>query len=232
MSETRLNESAQANLKAKLFYESLSVLAHQGKASLFISLANGGIVYFFLNPLSASNFMLYWLMALVVVSAARFILVRAFFSIEENSERLKSWLTTYIVLICLSALCWGVLPLTELFRATNQSFAIIVFVIAGMSAGALVSLYARLDAVIPYLAIILFPLIYALSVGSAGEQTEMAILAGLFLVMLVRSSYGLSASARKTMMLEVQNSELFDFLLKSNRVDKSKLAQTDPHEIQ
>lgn len=218
-------------LKTKFQFESLSVLAQQGQSSFFISLANGVIVFFVINPTMESNFMTYWISALVVVSLLRFFSIRLFFQLDESSKRLGIWFNSYLVLVYLSALCWGVLPLTDEFLASEQSFAFIIFIIAGMSAGALVALYAKLNAILPYLIIILLPLIYVLSIGSAGEQLGMAMLAGLYLVMLVRSAYVLNASAQKTLQLEVQNSELFDFLLKSNRVTKDDISPSQTYEI-
>lgn len=231
MSVSANNKNQQTELKTKLEYETLSVLATQGQSSFFVSVANAIIVYFVLEPVSTGSLMLYWLLAIVIVSLARFIQISLFFRMEENSKRLSLWLGSYLLLIYLSALLWGGLSLTAIFQEDTQSFAFIIFIIAGMSAGALVSLYAMLRAILPYLVLILMPLIYALTVGSTGDQLGMGMLAGLYLVMLVRSAYSLNESAQKTLRLEIQNSELFDFLLKTNQGGKAELPESDTYEI-
>ena len=222
MTEETTNTNSQTELKTKFEFETLKVLAHQGQSSSFTSIVVGGIVFLVLRPVAIENFMHYWLAILTILSLMRFFLAGQYFRMEENSDRLGAWLNLYLVLIYLSGLCWGILPLTHVFRATEDSFAFVVFIVAGMSAGSLVWLYAKLSAILPYLLIMLIPLIYSLSVGSAGEQTGMAVTAGLYLVMLVRSAYTLNASARRTLQLEIQNSELFEFLLKSNRINQDE----------
>lgn len=222
MTEEISSSNSQTELKTKFTFETLKILAQQGQSSSFTSIVVGGIVFLVLRPVAQENFMFYWLATLVVLSLMRFFLAGQYFRMEETSDRLDVWLNLYLILIYLSGLCWGILPLTHVFRATENSFAFVVFIVAGMSAGSLVWLYAKLNAILPYLLIMLIPLIYSLSVGSAGEQTGMAVTAGLYLVMLVRSAFTLNASARRTLQLEIQNSELFEFLLKSNRMSKDE----------
>lgn len=45
----------------------------------------------------------------------------------------------------------------------------------------------------------------------------MAIFAGLYLIFLIRTSYLLNYSVKRTIRLEIENENLFDFLSTANR---------------
>lgn len=204
---------SQIELKDKLHYETLRALALQGRFSFVISIANALIVYVVLGQIINNNVIFAWLLVVIGITLLRVLMIAWFFRLDEESSRLRSWQPLYLLLIYLSAAAWGVLPMFNEFFATAWSEAFIIFVIAGMSAGALVSLYAMLSATIPYLLIILLPLLYVLSAGTFPAHYAMALLTGLYLLLLVRSTYALNASVRKTLRLELENEELFDFLV-------------------
>lgn len=226
MTETSLTDSAihvqpRTELKQKLRYENIKLLAEQGQASLLVTVVNALIVYLVLSFVAGELFLLIWVSILVLLSILRMIMVSRFFHLREDSDQLVGWLTGYLVAMYGSAACWGILPLTNFFFAESWTEAFIVFTVAAMSAGALVSMYAMLSAAIPYLVITVMPMIYALASSQEPTYTAMSLLASLYLLLLVRSAFILNNRTRRTIRLEMENEELFEFLL-SVKVDGMK----------
>ena len=222
MSSTANNTSTQSDLRSKLRCESIRSLAEQGRSSFLVSLANAVIVLIVLHPVGDSILLYSWFGLLVFLTFIRTVMVFSFFRMGEDSDSIEQWRFYYLLFVYATGLCWGGLPLSSLFDETIWTQAFIIFTIAGMSAGALVSLYPLRSAAVPYLAIILFPLIYVLASSNQPSDFGMAVLAGLYLVLLVRSAYTLNESVRKTLRLELENEELFKFLLAARRTDTSK----------
>lgn len=215
MTNTAEKPAPELDLKARIQYEKLDTLASNGKASFLISIVNAVIVYFTLRDIAEEIVLYLWLAAVVLLAILRSVMVLIFNRLSRDSKHLALWTVIYILFVCGSAICWGVLPLWNLFFQAPWTESFIVFLIAGMSAGGLVSLYPSLAAAVPYQLCILLPLIYVLASSGVPSHTAMAILASLYLVLLVRSTYALNQSANATIRLEMENNELFKFLLKA-----------------
>ena len=140
-------------------------------------------------------------------------MIAGFFRLKEIEVLTGSWQEAFIFLSLATAACWGALPLIIDFNEPQWASSFVIFVISGMSAGALVSLYAMLRVVIPYLMIILFPLIYVIASTPGAATLAMTLLTGMYLILTVRSAYTMHANFRKSLRLELENEELFDFLV-------------------
>tara|TARA_R110002049_G_scaffold196719_1_gene365869 strand:+ start:408 stop:1061 length:654 start_codon:yes stop_codon:yes gene_type:complete len=217
MTDTNENPVSELDLRARIQYETLRALASNGKSSFFISIVNAVIVFFTLRDVTEQIVLNLWLAAVVILTLLRTTMVIVFNRLDSSSQHFDLWTAIYIVFACGSALCWGILPLLDVFYLAGWTETFIVFLIAGMSAGGLVSLYPSLLAAVPYQLCMLVPLIYALGSSGAPAHTAMAILASLYLVLLVRSTYDLNQSASASIRLEMENNELFKFLLKARK---------------
>ena len=233
MNEIELEAKPQIELKVKLQYETLKALAVQGKYSFLVSVVNAVIVYLVLDPLIGGQIMLLWLSVLITLTLIRVVMISGFFRLDETEVEVSSWKFAYMLLAYISAACWGSLPLLFDFSEVQWASTFVIFVISGMSAGALVSLYALLSVVIPYLVIILLPLLYVIASTPNPAALGMSVLTGLYLLLLVRSAYTMNASVQKTLRLELENEELFDFLVNvrnnpeqsTTEIEKSKYWQ-------
>ena len=217
MTNTNENPVSELDLNARIQYETLRALASNGKSSFLISIINAVIVYFTLREVAEEIVLNLWLGAVVFLALLRTAMVLIFNRLDRNGKHFDLWKAIYIVFVCGSALCWGVLPLWGVFFIASWTETFIVFLIAGMSAGGMVSLYPSLAAAVPYQLCMLVPLIFVLASSGAPAHTAMAILASLYLVLLVRSTYDLNQSASATIRLEMENNELFKFLLKARK---------------
>lgn len=206
---------SELDLETKVRYETLNTLSSSGAATFIISIVNALIVYFTLREVAEPIVLNIWFAFIVLISVLRTAMVVVFWRMDRDSPRLRLWSAIYYIFVYSSALGWGVLPLLNVFYYAGWTETFIVFVISGMSAGGLVSLYPSLHAAIPYQLFILLPLIYTLADSGAPAHTAMAILASMFLMLLLRSSYALNRAATNTIRLEMENNELFNFLLKA-----------------
>ena len=227
MNESETVNKPQIELKDKLQYETLKTLAVQGKSSFVVSMVNGGIVYLVLNPVVGGQIMLLWLSTLITLTLIRVLMITGFFRLDETEVELGSWKLAYMLLAYVSAGCWGALPLLFEFTETQWASTFVIFVISGMSAGALVSLYAMLSIVIPYLVIILLPLLYVIASTPNPAALGMSLLTGFYLMLLVRSAYMLNASVQKSLRLELENEELFDFLVNARHNPDQQMSELD-----
>jgi hypothetical protein len=232
-SEDQATSKPPIELKDKLRYETLKALAVQGKSSFLVSIINGGIVFVVLEPVAGRETLLIWISILFSLTFIRVLMISGFFRLDELEVKFGFWQLGFMLLAYASAACWGVLPLLFDYSEVLWAETFVIFVISGMSAGALVSLYPLLNIVLPYLAIILFPLMYTISATPGPASLGMATLVGFYLLLLVRSAYTMNKSFRKTLRLELENEELFDFLItarldpnvKAPKVDKDKFWQ-------
>ena len=213
MNENQPAVQPQIEIKDKLHYETLKALAIQGKYSFLVSMVNGGLVYFVLAPFVGRTTMMLWLATLITLTLIRVLMISGFFRLDETEVDVGNWKLAYMLLAYISAACWGSLPLLFDLADAQWATTFVIFVISGMSAGALVSLYAMLSVVIPYLVIMLLPLLYAISSTPNPASLGMAALTGLYLMLLVRSAHTMNASIQKGLRLELENEELFDFLV-------------------
>ena len=175
------------------------------------------IVYITLREVAEPVVLNVWLAFVILITVLRTAMVLIFRRLDPGSGSLQLWSAIYCVFVYASALGWGVLPLMDVFYLAGWTETFIVFVISGMSAGGLVALYSSLYAGIPYQILILLPLIYTLSTSGAPAHAAMALLASMYLLLLLRSTYALNRAASNTIRLEMENNELFKFLLKARR---------------
>jgi len=211
------SSTAELDLKAKIRYETLSTLSANGTSSFLISIINAVIVYITLREVAEEVVLNIWLSAIVLISVLRSVMVAIFYKLDRNGSRYDLWTAVYVIFVCGSGLCWGFLPLWDVFFVAGWTETFIVFVISGMSAGGMVSLYPSLWAAVPYQLCILTPLIYVLSSSGAPAHAAMALLVSMYLFLLLRSTYSLNQSASSTIRLEIENEELFKFLLKARK---------------
>jgi hypothetical protein len=206
------SSAAPIPLKKQLLLEELETLVRQGVATFGISMINVGVVCYILRDIAIPQILWIWTSAVIAFNCLRLIMVILFWRMDETAD-FRVWTFLYLILVYCTGLSWGMLPFFPAFYKETWVLGFIVFVIAGMSAGGIVSLYARLSAAIPYYVATIAPLIYVLTQGKLPHHFAMAFLAALFLALLIRTTYSLNGVVRRAIRLEVENRELMDFLV-------------------
>lgn len=218
------------SIREQLRVEVIQRLARQGISTFFISLVNAGLVYFVLRDYATPAYLWSWVSLIVAFNALRLILSVVFYSLPEDSG-FRIWTLLYLTLVYGTGLAWGLLPLFPVFHRLPWVEGFIVFVIAGMAAGGIATLYVMLSAVIPYLLAIIFPLIYTLARGEEPHHFAMSLLVSIFLMLLVRSSYELNRNLRRTIQLEIENRDLFNFLVNAKDSTQNKQSAPGPNRL-
>ena len=93
--------------------------------------------------------------------------------------------------------------------------AFICFVIAGLSAGALMSLSALLRAAVPYLLFVLTPLLVFFILQKEPRYIAMAAMIALYLFLLIRTAKEIHRMLTDALAVDAQNDELYLFLKKA-----------------
>ncbi len=224
MSETILN------IRQQLRMAMLKILARQGPATFFVSVINAVVVYFVLADVEAGRLLWSWLSATVAFNALRIVMVVVFWRMSDD-DRYGIWTTLYLLLIYCTGICWGLLPLFPAFFEVSWVQGFIVFVVAGMSAGGILSLYVMLPAAIPYFLLTVTPMIFVFAQAGEPHYVAMSFLTGMFLLILIRITYSFNEIARKTVRLELENEQMFHFLLEARESQDATLrdyrARTD-----
>ena len=207
----------EMDLDEQIDYSVLENLAAMGPGTLGVSVLNAALVYWALWNTSSRVAMTVWLMFIVAIILARFLLVLIFWRTKRHKLRQRTWKALYLVCIYTTAIGWGMLPFTNAFVEESWAWGLIVFVMAGMSAGGVVSLYIKLSAVIPYLLFILMPMIFVFSQGRQPADLYMAVLNGFYLLVLIRAAFHLNHLAMRTLRLDAEHQKLLDFLIEARR---------------
>lgn len=216
---TETNDAQSMDLHKRIRIEVLETLASQGPPTFVISIVIALLVYIVLRREVETSLLWIWMGGVITFNVLRLMMILTFWRMDNEKNSYRVWTATYLMLVYGTGVCWGILPLFDVFYRVDWAQGFIIFVISGMSAGGLLSLYAKLTAAVPYFTVSLLPLIYALASGTEQQHYVMAILASLFLILLVRSSYYLNTLVTKTIRLEVENDELFKFLKKVRTVE-------------
>jgi hypothetical protein len=210
------------DLRTQVQLGQLETLVKQGPATFAVSIINALIVYFILRDVAVPIILWTWTSSVIALNCLRLIMVIIFWRMPEGADH-RVWTTLYLILIYCTGLGWGALPLFPAFYHETWVHGFIVFVIAGMSAGGIISLYVKLSAAIPYFLATILPMILILANGREPHHFAMAILSSLFLILLIRTTYSLNEVVRKTIRLEIENRDLLDFLVDAREAQDKTL---------
>lgn len=183
--------------------------------SLIANLVNATLLTSILWPALPHDKLIIWYQALVIISIIRFIHYRFFKSLFHLSNRSTSfWENGFLLGSTSSALTWGIMPLL-LFNDDIVNHAVVAFVLAGMSAGAVTALSVRTAAVQSFLVIMLVPMIFKLLSSGTYTLNIMGIMVTLFLALLLASAKRLYLNTEQNILLRM-NSDQREIELQQN----------------
>ncbi|MFT7824509.1 MAG: sensor domain-containing diguanylate cyclase, partial [Sulfurimonas sp.] len=140
-----------------------------------------------------------WWGMLVAVNIWRYKVSRDFRHEPSPAKNISKWERRFTAGAILAGVMWG---LTSIFLFPQESFAhqaFLVFVLAGMSAGAIAALSAIWKNFVIFLGLLLIPLIITLLLDGTSLSMTMTAMVLLFMVMLVGISRNFSQSIAKTL---------------------------------
>ncbi|GAV19240.1 hypothetical protein MMIC_P0169 [Mariprofundus micogutta] len=143
-------------LSRLLRVEQLQLSQNNLNSSLLANLIISSILVFLLRPVIDQSTLLIWWLIVQTISVFRFIDILRFRRASPAPDAIKPWLNSFSIGTYLGAIAWAAAPIF-LFPVESISHqALISFVLAGMTAGAGVTLSSLWRPVLAYL---LLPLI-------------------------------------------------------------------------
>ena len=216
-------DTPKLNLEQQFHYDVCSRLAQLGKSSMLMALLIAGLVsVVFWNDVDRL-LLAGWLAVMALSMLARALLLMSFWRMQVTQPRLRTWMRGYLFFLYVSAACWGSLPLLEVFQSEEWARSLLVFIGAGMSSGGVASLYPLLFAALPYILLIMLPMMIVLAQGPDPSLLMMAVMAGLYTVTLVRTVFLLNGTSNQAIRQDIENRELFRFLKKTRGAERAEI---------
>ncbi len=195
----------------------IELLFRNAPLSYSITLVNSVLVFLVLKDYVPRLELILWLTAMIAITLVRLFIVSMFWSRKPGSGRMETCKNLLLAGTHVSAALWGVLILIPGEYTVGWIESFIAFVIAGMSAGVLLSLSPLLGAAIPYLLLILMPLTIFFYQQADFPHFAMGLMATFYLILLVRLVFGNHQLLAATLRQDIENRKLFDFLESANQ---------------
>jgi len=210
-----MKDSSPVN--AGILQEQIEILFRNAPTTYTITLFNCLVVFFVLRDHIEADYIFFWFCSLAFLIVMRIFTISIYWRRTGELRRSQYYFYLYILLMHCSAMVWSLLVYLPLTSEIVWMHAFISFVIAGMSAGAMVTLSASLMASIPYLILILVPFCYYFMAFNTPPHQGMSIMAGLYLLLLIRLAFQINRNTKSAITTRFENEELYQFLKKASR---------------
>lgn len=226
-------------LRQRVFLERIALYYRSLSAAIGAVVVNSALLAFLLLDTDSETTLLLWFAAIVVLSLGRAVSVYVFNhqNDEQRQRNVRRWYLDMLIGTALSGFIWGAAGWLFYDSSDMLDQFVLAIVLAGMAAGAIVSLSPFREASSVFLALILLPF----TLRSIGEQTEaaivMAIMVLFYLSMLLLFSRRVHQTVLNGLEMQYMRSRaertvefqaLFDELtgLPNRRLLQDRLAQT------
>lgn len=173
---------------AKIQADRLRILYGALPISLLTSLINAAILSLVQSLVISAEIVTSWMGAIVVLTAWRFAGYYRFTHYPPPSRTMPDWTRRFLIEAFGSGILWGAAAFLLFPPADLLHQMFLVFVLAGMGAGAATTLSAMWIAALAYLVPALLPLIVNLFLAETPLSLPMGFMASLFLVMVSLSA--------------------------------------------
>ncbi len=203
-----------------LIAEQVKLLAQNAPLAYGVALLNGLVLAFVQREEIAANAIIGWLFALLLVTAARSLLLYRYLRSGSAPSSSWFWLRVHQAGAAVSGLVWGASAFL-LFPADSSAHQLFVaFMLAGMSAGGVGVLAVRLEVAMAFLLPTLLPLA-AQFIRQQGElPTVMAAMTIVFLLGMTFVALNLHRATTRSLRLHLDKESLL------RRIEAEK-AETD-----
>jgi len=153
-----------------------------------------------------------WLVFMLLVSAGRLLLVRRYWRVSPGDAEDRPWRSAFATGTGISAIGWGAAGIVLYPAARSMNEVFLVFVLGGMMLGGAALLAARPEAFLAFL--IPTGALPILRLASEGDQEHlmMAVLAGLFTVTTVTTTWRFHRTIESSLQLGFENDDLVESL--------------------
>lgn len=181
-----------------------------------VVLINGLVVYMILLHYGEGKSLGIWLISVLLIALLRMLLAKYYWKRRKNSRSTRNLLIFFYIATYMSSAIWGLLILL-LPQKVIWIESLIAFVIAGMSAGSLITNSTRLTVSVPYLLLILSPLIFYYAEIGDPPHLAMTLMVTLFVFLLIRLAFRIHAMQYSSIKTELENTDMFQVLKKAKQ---------------
>ena len=230
-------QAATPSIEERVYAGRIATLIRQQPMAVVANLVNSGLLALLLGESWPTAWLAVWVAGVWLVTALRgavwFCYRRA--SAEPARATTLGRLLTGVALA--SGTIWG-LPAVVFFpEAPLVLQGFIVFVLGGMSAGAVATLASHLPAFYSFIVPALVPLVGRLLFEGEVLYVAMGLMGGVYLVALVATGLNLNRTLTRALTLQIEKSDLVDDLTEARakaeaaNVAKSAFLATVSHEL-
>jgi diguanylate cyclase (GGDEF)-like protein/PAS domain S-box-containing protein len=186
-----------------------------------VTVINGTILAFVQATQIASPVVFSWWLFLIFVTAGRALLAYCYFNLSARSQHALHWGLFYLVGASIAGLIWGSSGIL-LFPTDSPGHQVFVaFVLAGMSAGSVVVLSARLEVCTAFLLPTLLPLSIRFFLQKDQLSLFMSVMILIFLVGMLIAAYTSKNLIANMLSLRFDKRELVAEVCKRQRIEES-----------
>ena len=158
-----------------------------------------------------------WLLFVVLVSTARFVLAYRYQQANPDDAENSRWNAAFVVGVALAAAGWGVGALVLFPSGRPMSEMLVVFAVGGMMLGGASLLAARPEAFLMFLLPTGFLTVLRLAFEGDGDHLIMGFLGAVFTVATAVTTWRFHRAIETSFMLRFDNHDLIDSLQTAKR---------------
>ncbi len=186
--------------QVRLLYANLS-------GGLLASLFNALLLIFVQRNVIAHSVLWMWFAAVAGITLFRYVLQRRYFAEANAAANSLRWETWFSLSTAVSGLAWGAAGVF-LFPRELAHQVFVVFVLAGMTAGAVVSYSALVRMALYFVLPALLPLTVRLLFVGQSMPFAMGMMSFLFIVLMLATAQRMSVTTSNSLRLRFENSDL------------------------
>lgn len=196
-----------ATREQRLLADQVRLLYSNLPGGLFAGLFNAVVLSLVQMEAIASPIVAAWLGTIAALTVVRYLITRSYLRRQVDAQDAKRWLWSFGVGTALSGLVWGS-GAVLLFPADLPHQIFLVFVLAGMTAGAVVSFSAVVGIALAFLVPVLVPITVRLFAEGGDIHLAMAMMSTLFMAMMVVTTQRMYQTTLASLRLRFANEDL------------------------
>lgn len=204
-----------------VYAEQVALLYRNAPLAYSATVINGTILALVQATQTASLIILCWWSFLILVTAGRSLLVRRYLKAPAESQQALYWGRLYLLGAGLAGLAWGSSGILLFPLDSPGHQVLIAFVLAGMSAGSVVVLSARLEVCVVFLVLALLPLSLRFFLQANQLSLIMGAMILVFLAGMWFAAHTLQRLITNMLSLRFDKGELMAEVSKRQRIEES-----------
>lgn len=191
--------------------EQVRLLYHNAGAALLVNLVNAALLILAMTELLGTR-LLYWLTALVAVTLARGLLVRAYRNSPGARTEPEPWARRFVAGSALAGVLWGAAGILIVSEGSMAHQAFAAFILGGMSAGAIVTGASVTSAYLSFILPTLLPVAVLFLASGDRLHLVMGTMVLVFAAALLATGRHAERLVRNLLDLQVRNARINDEL--------------------